>query len=203
MQLTQQPMQTDVKRNRRRRRAVFLLWMILLLPVFYISGVHMAIMNAAKQQPAQDADYMIILGAALWGEEMSPSLRYRMDTALSYLKQNPRTKVIVSGGQGVGEDMPEAVAMQRFLLENGVPQERIIVEDRAQTTSENILFSKKLMKSNQAVLVTNDFHILRAKLLAERAGIEAQTLSAPTPESVKVKLFVREYAALLKSWLFD
>jgi uncharacterized SAM-binding protein YcdF (DUF218 family) len=177
--------------------------MILLFPVLYISGVHMAIMNAAKQQPAQDADYMIILGAALWGEEMSPSLRYRMDTALSYLKQNPRTKVIVSGGQGVGEDMPEAVAMQRFLLENGVPQERIIVEDRAQTTSENILFSKKLMKSNQAVLVTNDFHILRAKLLAERAGIEAQTLSAPTPESVKVKLFVREYAALLKSWLFD
>ncbi|WP_146811118.1 YdcF family protein [Aneurinibacillus danicus] len=203
MQLTQQPMQTDIKRNRRRRRAVSLLWTILLLPVLYISGVHMAIMNAAKQQPAQDADYMIILGAALWGEEMSPSLRYRMDTALSYLKQNPRTKVIVSGGQGVGEDMPEAVAMQRFLLENGVPQERIIVEDRAQTTSENILFSKKLMKSNQAVLVTNDFHILRAKLLAERAGIEAQTLSAPTPESVKVKLFVREYAALLKSWLFD
>ncbi len=203
MQLTQQPMQTDIKRNRRRRRAVFLLWMILLFPVLYISGVHMAIMNAAKQQPAQDADYMIILGAALWGEEMSPSLRYRMDTALSYLKQNPRTKVIVSGGQGVGEDMPEAVAMQRFLLEKGVPQERIIVEDRAQTTSENILFSKKLMKSNQAVLVTNDFHILRAKLLAERAGIEAQTLSAPTPESVKVKLFVREYAALLKSWLFD
>lgn len=182
---------------------MILLCMIMLIPPLYMSAAHLAMMNTAKQQPSSHAAYMMILGAGLWGERMSPSLQYRMDTGLSYLKKNPQTKVIVTGGQGVGEDLPEAVAMQRYLVENGIAPERILVEDKAQTTAENIRFSKPLMKSDHVVIVTNDFHVLRAKLLAERAGMTVETLAAPTPDSVKAKLFMREYAALLKSWWFD
>lgn len=202
MQQTER-VQAGEKRKSMRRRAVVLVGVLLLLPVCYVAGVHAAIMHTARQQPAQGAEYMIILGAALWGDKMSPSLQYRMDAGLAYLKQNPHTKVIVSGGQGANEDLPEAVVMQKFLLANGIAAHRILVEDKAKSTAENIRFSQPLMTSNQAVLVTNDFHTLRAKLLAQRAGIKTQILAAPTPDSVKVKLFVREYVALIKSWCFD
>ncbi|MFT9850544.1 YdcF family protein [Aneurinibacillus sp. REN35] len=191
------------KRHTLQKRLVLLVCALFLIPVFYAGAAHLAIMNTAKQHPSSHAAYMMILGAGLWGERMSPSLQYRMDTGLSYLKQNPQTKVIVTGGQGVGEDLPEAVAMQRYLVDNGIAPERILVEDKAQTTAENIRFSKPLMKSDHVVIVTNDFHVLRAKLLAERAGMTVETLAAPTPDSVKAKLFMREYAALLKSWWFD
>lgn len=191
------------KRKSMRKRALTLIGVLLLLPICYVAGAHTAIMYTARQQPQPGSEYMIILGAALWGDKMSPSLQYRMDAGLAYLKHNPHTKVIVSGGQGVNEDFPEAVAMQKFLLANGIAAQRILVEDKARSTAENIRFSRPLMTSDQAVLVTNDFHTLRAKLLAERAGIKAQILAAPTPDSVKVKLFVREYVALIKSWWFD
>ncbi|GED15801.1 YdcF family protein [Aneurinibacillus migulanus] len=191
------------KRKSMRKRALTLIGVLLLLPICYVVGAHAAIMYTARQQPQPGSEYMIILGAALWGDKMSPSLQYRMDAGLAYLKHNPHTKVIVSGGQGVNEDFPEAVAMQKFLLANGIAAQRILVEDKARSTAENIRFSRPLMTSDQAVLVTNDFHTLRAKLLAERAGIKAQILAAPTPDSVKVKLFVREYVALIKSWWFD
>ncbi|MBN6187563.1 YdcF family protein [Aneurinibacillus sp. BA2021] len=191
------------KRGTFHKRLVLFVCGLLLIPLLYAATAHLAMMNAARQQPSPNAAYMMILGAGLWGDRMSPSLQYRMDAALSYLQQSPGTTVIVTGGQGTGEDLPEAVVMQRYLVENGIAPERILVEDKAQTTAQNIQFSKPLMKSDHVVIVTNDFHILRAKLLAKRAGMTVETLAAPTPESVKVKLFVREYAALLKSWWLD
>jgi uncharacterized SAM-binding protein YcdF (DUF218 family) len=190
-------------KNRKRKRSILALTAVLLLSVLYVVLIHMVMIQAAKQKPDENASYMIILGAALWGDVMSPSLRYRLETALPYLQRNPNTKVIVSGGQGAGETMPEAVAMKRFLVEHGIAAERILEEKRSRNTAENILFSKELMSSNQAVLVTNDFHVLRARLLAKRADLQVQTLAAPTPESVKVKLFMREYVAIVKSWLLD
>lgn len=176
---------------------------ILLLPVIYVSWAHLAMNHAAKQTPEQGIPNMLILGAGLRGETLSLSLLYRMEAALSYLRENPETTVIVSGGQGPGETVTEAHAMRRYLLEQGINPERIIQEDRSTSTIENIRFSKPLLSDRRVLIVTNDFHAYRAQLLAKRQGLTVQMLSAPTPQVVRTKMHIREYAAILKSLLLD
>ena len=179
--------------------AVFLL----VVSAIYIGWAYKKMADAARQNPEAGIPYMIVLGAAVWGESMSWTLQNRMETALVYLRANPQTKVIVSGGQGPGEDVTEASVMKKFLLENGIDPSRVLLEDQSTSTAENIRFSKKLLSGNRAVLVTNDFHAYRATWLAEREGIKADVLIAPTPPVVHKQLWLREYIALGKSLLLD
>ena len=86
-------------------------------------------------------DYAIILGAKVNGEIPSLSLQYRLDAALDYAKENPHVYLILSGGQGAGEHISEAKAMKRFLVENGIQEERLLIEDMSTSTYENLLYS--------------------------------------------------------------
>ncbi|MFZ3587701.1 YdcF family protein [Bacillus sp. DJP31] len=177
----------------------------LVIACFYIAIVHHLISQTANQLPPDEADYLIVLGAKLNGEDMSLALQYRVEVALIYLERNPQTKVIVSGGQGPGEVITEAEAMARYFLTEGIRKDRIIKEDKSTTTYENLLFSKKYIKGGgPLVIVSNDFHLFRASLIADRVGYEkVHTLAAKTPLIVLPKLWVREYAAVLKTWVFD
>ena len=88
-------------------------------------------------------EYAIILGAKVNGEVPSLSLRYRLDAALRYADEYPHVKFILSGGQGPGEHITEAEAMKRFLLDHGIKEERLLLEQQSTSTYENILFSKR------------------------------------------------------------
>ncbi|MBM7622121.1 uncharacterized SAM-binding protein YcdF (DUF218 family) [Bacillus tianshenii] len=171
----------------------------------YILIVHFFIYQAAKEQPPSDLDYLIVLGARVRGEQMTLALRFRVEAALKYLEENPDTKVIVSGGQGPGEDITEAEAMERFFLENGVSQERIIKEGLSTTTYENLSYSKQFLEEgNSVAIVSNDFHLFRASIIAERLGFEeVYTLPGKTPRIAIFKLWTREYFAVAKTWLVD
>ncbi|MGY3715066.1 YdcF family protein [Sutcliffiella cohnii] len=177
----------------------------ILLAIYFII-IHLLISNTAAETPKENADYILILGARLHGERMSLSLYYRALEALEYVERNPNTIIIASGGQGPGEDITEAEAIKRFMLEHGIEQERIILEDTSTTTYENLMNSYSLIEDDNktVVIVSNDFHLFRAKMIAERVGFNnISTLSAETPKVAKVKLWFREYFAVLKSWLID
>ena len=88
-------------------------------------------------------DAVIVLGAAVHGKTPSLTLKRRLDTAVKYHKQNPDAVIIVSGGQGVQEDITEAEAMRNYLIKNGVEADKIIKEEAATSTFENFAFSKK------------------------------------------------------------
>jgi uncharacterized SAM-binding protein YcdF (DUF218 family) len=158
------------------------------------------IVNHGKQKTARGMDYLIVLGAQVKKTTVSKTLKKRLETAALYLKKNQVTKVIVSGGQGDGEDISEAEAMRQYLIKHGIEADRIIAENKSTNTYENICFSKKLLKKNAAVaIVTNSFHIYRAQKIAEKQGIKnVQGLSAPTDVILAVNYYVREAAALLK-----
>ncbi|NSL50665.1 YdcF family protein [Bacillus sp. P2(2020)] len=135
---------------------------------------------------------------------MSLSLYNRVSKALEYLKENPTSKVVVSGGQGKGEAITEAEAMAQFFYENGIERDRIIKEEKSTTTFENIKFSKEFLNGEkEVIIVSNDFHLYRASMIAKRLGLKPYTLSAETPAIVKTQLWIREYIAVLKSLLFD
>lgn len=116
-------------------------------------------------------DYLIVLGAQVRKQEPSPALKKRLHTAYAYLEKNPDTKVVVSGGKGSGEEISEAEAMCKYLLELGIEKERILMEDASTNTVENLKFSAELIdKEAQVGIVTNNFHVYRSVRLARKQG---------------------------------
>ncbi|MBP2239458.1 uncharacterized SAM-binding protein YcdF (DUF218 family) [Cytobacillus eiseniae] len=184
------------------KKYLFIFCMILLIPLLIIFIIHIQIIQTAKQTPPASIPYLIVLGAKVNGEEMSLSLRNRAQTALTYLNDHPDTKVIVTGGQGKGEKITEAEALQRFFIENKISMERILKEDRSTSTFENLKFTKDLYAIDEAVIVSNDFHLYRATSFAKKLGIQGYPLAAETPLVVKTTLYIREYAAVIKMMIF-
>lgn len=156
-----------------------------------------------------DVDYMIVLGARLYGDVPSPALHERLKVAEEYLKDNTDLKVIVSGGQGPDEYISEAEAMKIYFLNKGIEENRIMIEDKSTSTFENIRNSLNIIgeidneESPRVLLVTNSFHIFRSKLLANRLGAKAYGLPAKVPPTILVQQYIREYFAVIKSIVLD
>lgn len=174
--------------------------------IIYGGIVFSLIVSAAKEQPQQNADSLIILGAQVRGTpaEPSPVLKERLDTALNYIKDNPETQIIVSGGQGDDESDSEANVMANYLIEHGVADSRIIREADSTRTMENLMNAERKTTLGKTVIVSNDFHIYRAKMLAKRIGIkDVSGLAAKSETSAKYLTYAREVIALGYGLVFD
>lgn len=140
-------------------------------------------------------DYIIVLGAGLKGDTPSLALERRLEKAAEYMNKNGNAIAIVSGGQGKGETISEAQAMENYLLNHGIREDRIIKEDNSTSTYENFEYSKLIMDEGQAVFVTNEFHVLRSELMAKINGIDATHIGASTPITLLPVSCVREFIA--------
>lgn len=151
----------------------------------------------------EDLDYIIVLGAQVYTNKPSPVLRYRLDSAIEYLNNNPDTRCIVSGAKGYNEPYTEAEGMAKYLIENGIEEERIIQEKKATTTEENIKYSMELMEEGATVgVVTNNFHLFRALEISKKQGLK--DVSGIASESRKDYLpnnMLREFMAMVKFWI--
>ena len=162
--------------------------------------VEIVIFSRMVPQKKKRADQLIILGAQVRGRRITNSLKRRLDAALSYLETYPETQVIVSGGRGKGEDIPEAEAMAQYLIAKGVDSHRIIREDRSTSTRENFRFSRKFFDAENSVtgIVTNDFHICRAEMIARREGYRRIIrIPASSNPVFQLNYLVREFFAIL------
>ena len=157
-----------------------------------------------------DEDALIVLGAGLRGERITIPLKLRLDKALYYHAKNPEALIIVSGGQGYGEDITEAFAMRKYLVENGVPENLVIEEPEATSTSENMFFSgqilqkyyEKEIKEMPIAFVTNNFHVFRSERLAAMAGFENVTHIHTSLQWYNyIPCYIRETLAIFKMWL--
>ncbi|MBV1779446.1 YdcF family protein [Paeniglutamicibacter sp. ABSL32-1] len=151
---------------------------------------------------------IVVLGSRLVDGGVPPLLRSRLDKALEiYHRTTPRPLLIPSGGQGHDEPLPEGVAMADYLVGAGAARDDVAVEDKAVNTEENLMFSTKLFaeagRSGPLLAVTNNYHVLRAALLARRLGIEAEVVGSPTAKYYLPSAFLREYVAVLveHKWL--
>lgn len=149
---------------------------------------------------------VIVLGAAVHGDELSATLQARLDTAYDYWTQNRSAIIVVSGGQGFQENLPEAVAMRRYLLGRGVPDGSIVTEAQATSTAENFSFSRQLLDARfapgyQVAFVTDEFHVYRASQMATQAGLIAHPYPRSTLWYVWVPNFLREEVAVVRMWL--
>lgn len=154
-------------------------------------------------------DAVIVLGAGIHGERVGEGLKGRLDRAYEYYTENPSALIIVSGGRGPGEDITEALAMERYLIGRGVPADRIIKEEKSTSTNENFRFSKKILEERfgsdySAAFITTDYHIYRAENIAHIEGIESIThLHSSSKWYTVFPNGLRESFAVMKMWVFD
>ena len=162
---------------------------------------------AYRQPPEEDAGFVIVLGCGIFPDgQLTLSLKNRLDAAYDYLKEHEGSLCIVSGGQGANEPVPEAQAMSEYLRSRGIEPSRILMEDRSDSTLRNLMYSKEIMarypkQPQTAAIVTSDFHVFRALMLAEQMGIRAFGIPALTNWRIVLACHVREYAAIIKTWL--
>ena len=155
----------------------------------------------AKPEPG--AQVCIILGAQMQESGPSDVLQRRLDKAMEYLRENPDTIVIVSGGKGSNEPVSEAAGMRDYLVAEGFDPERILTEDASSNTWENLSYSGKLIDKDRdsVVIVTNNFHVFRAVSIAKKQGYKAVCgLAASTHPSSLLNNMVREFFGVLKDF---
>ncbi|MCD8382163.1 MAG: YdcF family protein [Clostridiales bacterium] len=191
-------------------RILFGLVLVCLAAFLVLEGVVIA---GSVSDLRGDPDAVVILGCKIWGEEPSPALQRRLDTALDYLEElegrGVEPLIVVSGGQGDDEPISEARAMADYLIEKGVREERILLEEQSTNTLENLKYSSALLaergiEGGHLTVVSNGFHLTRVRMLADRLGLDCSTLSAPMPDwHSRIYSTAREAFALVKSFLLD
>ena len=143
-------------------------------------------------------NYIVVLGAGLLGKKVTPLLASRINRGIEIYHKNPDSKLIMSGGQGPDEEIPESHAMAAYAEEHGVPKSDIIIEDRSKTTNQNLKFSHQLMKPNSTFcIVNNSYHVNRALVLAKRQGLQCIGYGAKTKWYFTLNAFIREFIAYL------
>lgn len=139
-------------------------------------------------------DYVVVLGAGLIGDKVTPLLASRIEKGIAIYQKQPGCKLIMSGGQGPDELMAEGQAMADYALEQGIPAEDIVIENQSTNTEENLKFSYALMKpGSRFALVTNYYHVFRALLLARKLKIKCIGYGARTKFYFSLNAFIREF----------
>ena len=181
------------------RGSIFILIGILLVVFIVIESF--IVKDSIRKDNYKQSDYVIVLGAAVRGTKVSLSLKDRLEVAYEYIKDND-CKVILSGGQGSGEDITEAEAMKRYLIEKGIDEDRLIKEDKSSSTQENIKYSFDIINEENddpsIIIVTSNYHVYRAKKLARKYCDKVQGLPAETYLPIVPHYFTREFFAVIK-----
>ncbi len=162
--------------------------------------------RAAYNRPESSNTTVVVLGCQVKGTGPSYMLRKRLNAAYEYLSENEEVMVIVSGGKGDDEQISEALCMKNYLVEKGIDPSRIIMEDKSASTAENLEFSKDIIVSRglpeEITIVTDGYHQLRAKILAERLDMQSRSISAPTSLWLIPTYWVREWFGILYFSIF-
>ena len=165
--------------------------------------------KSARQIPKYDKDYIIILGCQIKKDgSLTKLLQGRADRAIEFAKMqkdnsNKDIKFVPSGGKGNDEVISEALAIKNYLVEQGINEKDILVEDKSKNTFENIKFSNNLiqekMKKAQIAFSTTNYHVFRAGCIANQQNLYMEGIGAKTKTYFWINAFIREFVATLFS----
>lgn len=159
-----------------------------------------AVLNLFHLKKKRNADYIVVLGAGTIGNKVTPLLAARIEKGIELLQYNPNAVLIMSGGQGPGEDIPESEAMADYAVNKGVDTEKIIMEQKSVSTRENLRFSRELMNKQipKIIVVTTAYHVFRALILAKQQGLKCVGFGAKTKWYFTLNAFIREFVGYLR-----
>ena len=182
--------------------SAFLMNLVLYVPMA-LAGVRLYSWIYKHLKKPTDAPYIVVLGCKIAKDgSATPLLKGRLDAAVHWYEiGGKKAKIIVSGGKGRDEVTSEAEAMKRYLLQKGIPEEKILPEDRSANTRENLLFSKEVMVRDggepRFLIVTSNYHVMRAVIAARELHLNAQGVGGKTAMYYAPAARLREYVALV------
>ena len=150
----------------------------------------------------RDFDYVVIHGAGLLdGSRVSKLLADRIDKAIMIYHKDPSPPILIpSGGRGSDEEVSEAEAMKQYMIEKGIPADRILMEDQSTTTYENLLYSKALIDEREGrkytALVTSNYHVYRALRYCRKVGLECTGIGSRVAFYYWPSALIREFIAV-------
>ena len=153
------------------------------LIVLYTIIAAVQIVQYAKLDSKTKCDVSIVLGAATSGEEVSPVYRERINHGIWLYENGYVDYLILTGGVGKGNEKSDAFVAKQYAVENGVPEQAILIEERSTITEENLEYAKTIMDAHAmdtAIIVSDPLHMKRAMLMANDYGITAYPSPTPT-----------------------
>lgn len=160
------------------------------------SATMFSIIGATKVTEEKQSGTLIVLGCKVRGEQPSLQLYKRAMAGVEYLNNHPEANAILCGGQGSDEKISEAECIKQIMLENGIEESRLFLEDKSTSTDENIRFAKTIIEENNldsnVVISTSDYHCYRAKLIAEKYGLIAESIPAFADRFSRPTFYTRE-----------
>ena len=122
--------------------------------------------------PKDDSLALVIMGCAINPDgSMRDELLRRLNTGLECARQYPNAYVVCTGG-GKDRAFTEAGQMSAWLLQNGLEQNRLIIEDQSRSTLENARFTLDILhrdypRVRSVAIISSDYHVPRCCLLFE------------------------------------
>jgi uncharacterized SAM-binding protein YcdF (DUF218 family) len=147
------------------------LWLCSLLAVLWVGA----------RDHAAPADAIIVLGAAQYSGRPSPVLQARLDQALALYRRGLAPRVILTGGTAPGDRTSEAAVGRSYLRRAGVPATAMLMETEGTTTRTSLSAVAAFAESlaiRRVIVVSDPFHLLRARTIARRLGFDALTSPA-------------------------
>lgn len=171
-------------------------------------GTIIMTVKAARRIPDFDRDYIIIHGSQIRKDgTLTKLLQGRADRAIEFAKLQKEATgkgliFVPSGGKGSDEVISEAEAIRNYLLEQGISEDRILIEDRSVSTEENLRNSAALIREKSGdetkmAFATTNYHVFRAGLLGTAMGLKLQGIGSKTKRYFWVNAFVREFIATM------
>lgn len=183
----------------------------IVISVFIISGMMNTPERAVKTGTfgGSEQKTVIVLGCKANNGHPSVMLTARLNKAIEYLNQNPDDICVLTGGMGADEIEPESVSMRRYLITNGISEDRIYIEDMSRNTEQNILFTKKIIDEQKlptdVIIVSESYHVYRGVRNAEKQGLNAAALPAFSESTVWAlpSYWIREIFAVSRDYVYD
>lgn len=155
-----------------------ILWALLGLSAAIILGYLVSLSIRIEKQSTRDeaarADMIIVMGAAEYRGRPSPVLRKRLDHAIDLYKGHYAPLILTTGGAGGDPDFTEASVGRSYLIDRGIPAERVVVENQGETTAQSLASAFEIMQRmglRSCIVVSDGYHIFRAKKYLQAEGL--------------------------------
>jgi uncharacterized SAM-binding protein YcdF (DUF218 family) len=175
----------DARRRRRWKivRRSLLAVAVVVAGYYAVTLVH--VYRTGRSDQARPVDAVVVMGAAQYDGRPSPQLGARLDHVVTLYREGVAPTIVVTGGKQAGDRFTEAESSAQYLVERGVPMSAILMETSGRTTYESIANAADLLDErglSTVLVVTDPYHALRSRLIAEDVGLTAYV--SPTPTSV-------------------
>lgn len=182
------------------------LWICIIFCLLTVFSLEIVVINKSDAYTPIPSQAAVILGHSLMEDGITPNtfMVDRLEKGLALYQDGYCNLLVVTGGKGPQDNIPVAQAMKTWLVDHGIPAEAILEENRASTTYENMKFSKELLdvySIDSVIIVTSDFHILRAMWIGEQFFSSISGAAAPSAFSFQTVIwFAREPFSIIKNF---